>query len=570
MQLIKKLLPYIAIFIVTIYLLRTFLNPGVPQTHDFNNHLARAANFYMIIRDLHFPPRWAPNLNYHFGYPVFNYMYYLSYIPAVFLFVIGFSLESSLKIVIFLMFLLCGSFMYKFLKNYVSSISALTGAILYLSSPQQLSQIFVRGNVGESTGWLLLPFVFWSVSQLINKINKNQPYQKQFLLSSLSILLLLLAHNSIFAFGTALIIGFIFTQALAKQNFKLIPLSLASIFLGIGLGAYFFIPAIFETDFITIKNVALSQQFPLHFPTITQLISSPWGYGYSIPNSSIDGMSFQIGSVLLILVIFSAIFTLKNIITYIKNKKKLLSLFQKKSLSLYFLISFFLSVYFMLSNSLWFWNLVPFLQQLQFPWRLLILSTFTASVSAAIFLNKIKISFLVPLIGFLSLIFAYKHSLPQAYLHQSDYMYLEFPFTSSVNHEQLPKGFDMIKNSEYNPQLSDTKGVAQFQIKKWKTSVHEYQVTSQQPTQIIEHLAYFPGWITYVNSKETPIDSKNPDYPGVITYSIDSGTHRVKTVFTEKTPARMLGDIISCISLITLALIIKQKNKPIKNKKSYV
>jgi len=57
---------------------RHFLNQGVPVTHDGHNHLVRFANYKIAVRELHFPPRLAPNLVNGYGYPVFNYNYPLA------------------------------------------------------------------------------------------------------------------------------------------------------------------------------------------------------------------------------------------------------------------------------------------------------------------------------------------------------------------------------------------------------------------------------------------------------------------------------------------------------------
>ena len=61
-----------------------------------------------------------------------------------------------------------------------------------------------------------------------------------------------------------------------------------------------------------------------------------------------------------------------------------------------------------------------------------------------------------------------------------------------------------------------------------------------------ERFAYFPGWKAYVNGRELPITNEK----GVI-----GVTASVTLQFTE-TPVRLLADIISIVSIITLLLCI--------------
>ncbi|HBU21690.1 TPA: hypothetical protein DEB02_01965, partial [Candidatus Beckwithbacteria bacterium] len=78
-----KYWPALVILGVSLILLRSFFRPGFPETHDGQLYLARMANFHLAAIDWHFPVRWAPNLNYKFGYPVFLFNYYVPYILAL-------------------------------------------------------------------------------------------------------------------------------------------------------------------------------------------------------------------------------------------------------------------------------------------------------------------------------------------------------------------------------------------------------------------------------------------------------------------------------------------------------
>src|SRR5260370_42055205 len=80
---IPQLWKILAVIILTLVVTRVYVHAGFPYTHDGENHLARFANYMLAVRELQFPPRWAPNLFSHFGYPVFNFNYPLANILSL-------------------------------------------------------------------------------------------------------------------------------------------------------------------------------------------------------------------------------------------------------------------------------------------------------------------------------------------------------------------------------------------------------------------------------------------------------------------------------------------------------
>ncbi len=576
----KKILPYLSIILTAMILLHTFISVGVPNTHDGHNQLARASNFYLAIKDGQIPPRWAPNLNYQFGYPVFNYNYYLGYIPMVVFYALGTSWEVAIKLVTLLAMISAGIFLYQFLREYLSIYSSLIGSVLFMASPQYLSQIFVRGNLGEITSWAVFILIILSIQQTVLQkkllIKKYSLHIWPFILA-ISVAMLAIAHNTVFVLGLPITILFaiimIYTKYISNQNLSSKPIQYSNfqvflfILLGLGLGAYFILPAFTELNFITLPYVGISRQFLGHFVYLQQFFYSPWGYKYSEIGIN-DGMSFMLG-----FVHWGLIFM--GILLFIKlnfNKLKWRKIIQNSHNVIILLFSslLILSLFAMTSASKFIWQILYFLQKIQFPWRLMFVATISISILGAFSfeyiykkLNQIKkhnfdkfrnllfVSIFILTIGF-GLSWAKAGNI----LHQDDWMYMAFPFTSSTEHENLPQGFEMAKNSEYKTKLADINNVATFKQLIWKSNLHRYQVNTDKDTTIIEHLAMFPGWQTFIDGKQIKIISDNPNYQGVITYKISSGKHLVETRFTENTLARKLGDTITIISSLLLVIII--------------
>ena len=106
----KKLAIFFIILFLTWINTKGLWHAGFPYTHDGENHLARFANYKIALREGQFPPRFAPNLLNHYGYPVFNYNYPLANILSIPFSIMKINYELTFKILVifFVMFGLLG------------------------------------------------------------------------------------------------------------------------------------------------------------------------------------------------------------------------------------------------------------------------------------------------------------------------------------------------------------------------------------------------------------------------------------------------------------------------------
>ena len=63
MNLLKKYWGFILIILLGVVPVLDLLHPGLPITHDGQDHVARIANFYASLTQGNLIPRWAGNLN---------------------------------------------------------------------------------------------------------------------------------------------------------------------------------------------------------------------------------------------------------------------------------------------------------------------------------------------------------------------------------------------------------------------------------------------------------------------------------------------------------------------------
>ncbi|MFC1627001.1 6-pyruvoyl-tetrahydropterin synthase-related protein [Patescibacteria group bacterium] len=547
MKSIKKLFkfnwPILIIFLVSAFILRSFVKPGFPETHDGQLYLARFANFYLSLKDGHFPVRWAPNLNYKFGYPIFNFNYYTPYLLGLVPKVLGFTLEASFKLVIFLSFFTGGLFWYLFFRKKISPQAGLISALIYLTAPYQMIDILVRCSIGEIVALGVLPFMLWSLDRFITK-----PNRLNFFINTSGLAFFALTHNIIFFFSIPVLVLFSFIVACRQKKLslkKLTPIIL-SFALAAGLTLFFWAPALLEKKYTNIDLLdQMSFEYMDHFPTFKQLIYSPWGYGYSF-KGIVDKMSFQLGPAHWIISLLSIGFIIFN---YLKRKK--LNIYAS-----FFILLFIGSIFFLLPISLPIWKVLPLVNYVQFPWRLLTFATLASAGLAGFLAKKLpKLSWLLVAVSLVYISFLAK---PAGWFNWNDHFWYEYPFNTSIMGANTPRWFNDTQNIELKPgHFFDLNGISSFNEISWKTQEHVYEIDTSHDTEVLERTAYFPGWEVSIDGVKTPIDYQKNDYPGIITFKVSAGKHKIVTKFTENTPARIFGDTVSIASLILFFILLK-------------
>lgn len=520
--------------IVGLVFMRFFFLPTFPQTHDGQNHLARLANLDLAVRDGHFPFRWAINLNHKFGYPVFNFNYYLPEFLSLLPFRLGFSFEASLKILIVAAYIFGSLFWYLFLRQYFKPLAAFSGGLFSLAAIYPLTIIWVRGSPGETLILALFPLIF-----LLLKLFLAKPNRLYLFLSTGVLFAFLLSHNITVLFGLPLIILFILLQK--PLCFK----SFLPLILSLGLSMFFWLPVVAEKQFTYLKYFD-SLMFINHFPSLTQLLYSPWGFGYSIPGLK-DGFSFQLGP-------FHWLVVLASLFLFFRLKQK----DHLKKIFLFFAFIFAIYLFFTLPVSSLFYRLLPFVNYIQYPWRLVLFLTLSAVFLSA-WLTEHKPRLGISL-AILAVIYGLVIAKPQGGFNwQDDYYYL-FPFNTTVGQEAMPIWFDEAKNSSLFDSIEKVYGADQVTIQSWRTKKHLYEVTAVKVGLVQEKTAYFPGWELKVDNQPTQILYEDKEHPGLIGYQLSPGTHSIETTFTDHTPARRIGNTISLVSCGFFLLFLIKKS----------
>lgn len=543
----KNLIVLFFFFLVSIPLVWSFFTPGYFQTHDGDFFLMRLIEFDKVFRAGQIPPRWAPDLNHGYGLPVFNFFYpgYL-YIGELFR-LLNFSYTGSLKTIFVLSFPFSAFGMYLFVNKIMGKLAGIISGLFYLYAPYRLLDVYVRGQIGEILALTIAPYLFWVILSL-----SSDKYRRSLLLIGTFLVgLFFISHNITTMVFSLVIFGyliFLFFQNRAKNLFrKYVILFLC----GFCFSAFFVLPALLEK-----QNVILGQHIAVdyqgQFPTIKQLIYSPWGYGYSQIGTN-DGISFQLGVAHLLSLLITIICLG---ITMVKSLKKID--FTSKNL-LFFMGITLISIFFTLEISKPIWKIVPYLSQVQFPWRLNVLTIFSLSVLAGgLTLSKVK--YLLPILLILLFMNVRNYSRPGYFERYTDkdYFnnYLLYRGTGSLTDEVVPMWVEKKPSNESKEKISILSGQAKL------TDLTDKGISQKGKIEVISDKAvletnttYYPGWEVKIDNRQVVTRIGRPY--GTILSEVPQGNHEIKVEFKE-TSLRIFSNLLFCAGLImlTVALIV--------------
>ena len=240
----KKIL--ILLLVLSLLPLLCLLRPGLPLTHDGQDHVARIANFCLSLKEGNLVPRWAANLNWGYGHPILMFLYPLPSYLGCFFNLLGFSLIASTKIVFGLSFFLSGLFMFLWIKESWGEKAGLLAALVYLFAPYRFVDLFVRGAIGEVWAFVWPPLIAWAGLKLAGSFK-----YRYLLVGCLSLAALILSHNALsLMFLPVILVYFTWLLYSSKKKKKLAFNFLLIVVLGFALSAFFWFPAFLKASIL--------------------------------------------------------------------------------------------------------------------------------------------------------------------------------------------------------------------------------------------------------------------------------------------------------------------------------
>lgn len=514
----KRYVLVFILFFLSLLAVWPILEPGIFSMHD-DTQVSRVIEMGRALREGQFPVRWVADLGYGYGYPIFNFYGPLPYYFGGILYAFGMPALIATKIMFGVGAILPALLLYWAVSGFGWQ-AAFVSSLLYLYAPYHAVQLYVRGSVGEY--WIL---IFWPL--ILGAI-----VRKNMLLAGVATAGAILSHTTM---------GYVTVIALVLI-FAFRPLAL-----GLGLSAFFWLPAFFEMGYTSVSGqVSATANYADHFVCLSQLWSSQWGFGGSAPGC-IDGMSFMIGKVHIVLALVSVLFISKTKMTWVG------------------LVMIVFGVFFALFPSVIFWKILPGFSYLQYPWRFLSVASLGFALVGGNGVNLTRKSFgrtivAILLAGLIVLMNA-KWFRPQYRVLHTDAFYesaLDLRWRASkISDEYLPPSIARPQSEKnlVSATIADGNGIRIVPVSV--TAIDErYVVESAISMPLILQKAHFPGWRYTINGKEIYPEFQN----GNPVVSINAGQSIIHMRFTD-TPIRTIGNLISLVSILTVGGILYAKQR---------
>lgn len=533
-------------------------------------HLMRAVQLDELIRHGIFFSRWAPDLVYGYGYPIFNYYPPLSYYFVELWHLLGFDLSTAFIIAFIATFVGASFFSYLWVQDIFDDGTALVAAAMYAFAPYLMINALQRGALAEQMALALLPLCLWTFHRLI-----TIRHRKYALFALLSYTAIILAHHvTALLFTPALAVYILIcagaTSGVADRGWQYAGRNavraLMVIALGLGLTAFFWLPALWERDLVQMRQAfgPLVFNYDKNFLSLGDVFALPPNIDSKLVNQSVP-------------ISLSLIAVLAGLLGIVRIRQNDLSRYQRVHL-IYAVLVVAGCVFMTLPLSSALWASFPLLEFLQFPWRFLGVGTlalaFLGGAGAGMVMNAPVMKRVRPAVPGILVLLSVVYAIPWQFM---DY----YPAMDSVSvvdsvryevesgligttstGEYLPRSvtslppFDPTAVSPERERLNRAAlpDSVRLLAARYEPLNYELELTGSAAFPVVFNTFYFEGWTAKIDGRPVEINPTTPH--GLIGVEVPAGQHTL-TIEFRNTPAQRLASIVSVLTLLTsLAVLI--------------
>ncbi|MGQ9627525.1 MAG: DUF6541 family protein [Anaerolineae bacterium] len=551
----------ILLFLLSLFAIWPLLAPGLPHTADGPVHFYRAVDFDRSWRDGILYPRWAPDLALGYGTPLFNFAPPLLYLLTQAFHLAGLDISVAMKAVIILTVFLYPLGMCIFVRERFGFRAGFVAAAAYFYAPYRLRELYIQGNYAQFLALALYPFILWAFHRLVGEWGvENGGWGKvgYMALAAISYAALLLSHNISAMLFTPLLAFYVLFLAAWRRKFRSLLWAGGAIAWSLALAGFFWIPAFFERRWIRLGEITKGHfDFRLHFLSPAELFALPAPLDLASLNPYLP---LGLGWAVVVLSVLALLALLRWPV-------------KERPLAFFFALALAFCLFMTLPISIPFWENVPLLALVEFPWRFLGPALLAGAFLAGAFSSQVqRTSLLIGVVFFIL-------------LSSFFYLYPRQPFADLrgstpadiIAYELETKTFGTTGASEFHPIWSeepplDSPMVADYQAGRppdkldrsslplgasAETLSHtaiadEFIFSSPHPFSARVNTLYFPGWRAYLDGQ--PVEVKIAPPHGLIEVEIPPGEHRLSLRF-EDTPLRLWANLISLLAWVALLAV---------------
>ena len=529
---------------------------GSASGHDFEFHAASWMDAASQWKDGIFYPHWTKWTNHGFGEPRFIF-----YPPASWLLGAALSLLVSWNsvpvVIIILSQTFAGLSAFTLARRMVDEKYAIFAAVCYAANPNALLMVYFRSDYAELLACAFFPLVVLYTLELGDLLETRTRLKYGplifFALSLAAVWLSNAPAGVIVSYSAA---GLFLWAALSQRKWKPLLRGGAALALGLGIASFYLLPAAYEQKWVNIGQALSPGLLPIENFLFTKVAD--------IEHTSFNTIASTIALGLLVITALAAA-TLKHQDSRIENAAS-----QKSWTALMVLAG--TAGLLMFRITFIFWQYLPKLRFVQFPWRFMsILNVCYACLVAGAMVRRFAWFWLAVVIAFASAtgIFLVKHTWWD-------------PDNMTTLQEAVEQGDGFDGTDEYDPRGDDhlnlplraplaevlplegavPKGHPNVRTPIWTTNRKEVRVNTPEPVRLALRVLNYPAWRVEVNGKTVQPESAD-DFAQMI-IPLGAGESEINVSFA-RTWDRTAGMILSAGSILLMLALATRRQKIIQS-----
>jgi hypothetical protein len=536
---------------------------GNASGHDFSFHVASwmdaAAQWHQGILF----PRWTDGANHGFGEPRFIFYPPISWMFGV---VLGLVVPWIFVPAVFIILtqILAGMCAFALGRRLFPPRGALVCAVCYAANPYALLIVYMRSDFAEQLALAFFPLLFLAAAELLGLFDppvRSARHSIVFLAITFAAVWLTNAPAGVVA-SYSLATLFAWT-ALTKKSWRPLLHGTAALALGFGLAGFYLVPAAYEQRWVNISLALASGLQP----------SQNFLYAV-IADAEHNAFNRIASNTAVLMIALTAIFAVLSLprgrSTAPPLTKSLWSALVTLSVAAAFL---------MMPVSNLFWQVLPKLRFVQFPWRWMsILAVpFAIFISAAVVHKRMRgyraASVIVAVLAILACTATYmvRHTwwdsedvpvLLEALQNDEGFEGVDEYDPVGDEHSLLPEKSERVTVTPADPEAKEKSlSEAEITVQRWTAERKEIHIATRELAVLKLRLLDYPAWSVQVN--DAVVVPEQTGESAQITVPLSTGSSHVVVRFI-RTPDRTIGALISGVSVLLALLIIQRSTGRLK------
>jgi hypothetical protein len=528
-----------------------FFWKGAASGHDFEFHAASWMDVASQWKEGIFYPHWTKWTNHGFGeprfifYPPFSWM-----LGAALSFLMRWNYVPVAMVILSQTF--AGLAAFALIRRLLGGRCAIFGAACYAANPNALLMVYVRSDFAELLACAFFPLVVLSALELAGLLENRRNFEHgAIILFAVSYAAVWLSNAPAGVIASYAMAGLFFWAAMTQKNWRLLVRGGAGLALGLGLAAFYLVPAAYEQKWVNISQALSRGLLPAENFLFTKSADAE--------HTAFNAIASTIAVGLIVITGLAA--------GAVVSKRKESRAVEKYWTALAILAGG--TSLLMFRFTLPFWEYLPKLRFVQFPWRFMsIVSVSYVCFVAGAAARRFR---WVWMAGILALVFGTGVFLVKHTWWDPDDL--------ATMHDAMDEGQGFEGTDEYDPQGDDHSNLplnaslaqvlpvegtrtnswdVSVQVSRWTTNEKRVRVISPEPVRLALRVLNYPAWRVEVNGAAIKPESAEDD--GQMIIPLDAGESQITAKFI-RTKDRTAGMGISLASVLLAMGLAMQRKK---------